>query len=78
MQNYLYMVTKKYSNIKITCPFPKNNYYLRNVEFHDSDIPPIFPDATVQISIILSGIPVTKKRFQEIFNMQTVAQFVRG
>ena len=78
MQKYVYMVTQKYSNIKMVCPFPKNSYYLKNVEFHDSDIPPIFPDTKAQITVASSGIIVGKKRLQEIFTMQTVAQFMKG
>ena len=78
MQKYVYMVTQKYSNIKIICPFPKNNYYLRNVEFHDSDFPPLFPDITIQITLAQKGIPMGKNKFHDIYTMQTVAQFVRG
>ena len=78
MQKFIDVAIRKYSNIKMVCPFPKNNYYMRNVGFHDSDITPIFPDKNVQITVTASGIPVGKTRFQEIYTIQTVALFKRS
>ena len=75
---FVLMVTKKYSNINLTCPMPKKNYYLRNVIINDSIFPPLFFDMPVLLKAAASCVVVGKRRIQELYSMQTVAQVIRS
>ena len=75
---FVLMATRKYSNINLTCPMPKKNYYLRNVIINDSFFPPIFPDNPILLKVVASCVVVGKSKIQELYWLQAEAQVIKS
>lgn len=68
----------KFSNAKFICPFPKGNYWIRNMAFNDTDFPNIFPDSSIRLFLSAYGSVVGQKFIKEIFNLDLLIKIQRN
>ena len=67
LMKYVFLMLKDYSNIKLVCPFPKGDYYVRNAEVYDHMVPQFFPEVrfqiTIRLNVVVSGVTGMKELY---------------